>query len=126
MILVGLRFFIEIVLHDPLEYACNYILTGDNRSYQFVSYWFCSIVFTEYACYGFLIFSIYLRKREDWDRLLRLPLKLPKTNQEKEMENLLGGLIEETEANRFKPVLVEDSEITYKVNTEFEDKFEYT
>ena len=43
------------------------------------------------------------------------------------MENLLGGLIEETEANRFKLNLVEDSEITYKgLNTEFEDKFEYT
>ena len=79
MILVGLRFFLEIVLHDSLAYACNYILTGDKKSYQFVSYWFCSIVFTEYACYGAIILTVYIRKKRDWDKLLRLPLKLPKS-----------------------------------------------
>ena len=79
MILVGLRFFIEIVAHDALAYACDYILTGDKKSYQFVTYWFCSIVFTEYACYGAIILTIYIRKTRDWDKLLRLPLKLPKT-----------------------------------------------
>ena len=44
------------------------------------------------------------------------------------MDNLLGALIEETEANRFKPQLIEDSEITYKMNKldEFNDNFTYT
>ena len=44
------------------------------------------------------------------------------------MSNLLGGLIEETEANMFKVQLVEDSDITYSkgVKSDFEDKFEYT
>ena len=44
------------------------------------------------------------------------------------MANLLGGLIEETEANRFKNNLIEDSEVTFrqtKLNG-FDDDFEFT
>ena len=44
------------------------------------------------------------------------------------MANLLGGLIEETEANRFKGELIEESEITYGQARlkGFEDDFEFT
>ena len=44
------------------------------------------------------------------------------------MANLLGGLIEETEANRFKHDLIEESELTYRQTKlkGFEDDFEFT
>ena len=44
------------------------------------------------------------------------------------MANLLGGLIEETEANRFKNNLIEESELTYRPTKlqGFEDDFEFT
>jgi len=84
-------------------------------------------VFTEFACYVAIIAVVYLRKKRDWDRLLRLPLKLPKTSQLHNMENMLGALIEETEANKFKDNLIEESEICSKgLLTGFEDKFEFT
>ena len=103
------------------------MIIGGSRTDFFVFYWFLSIFLTEYACYGVLIFSIWLRKKKDWDRLLRLPLKLPKAAPA-DMANLLGGLIEETEANRFKNNLIEESEVTYrKTNLKgFEDDFEFT
>ena len=69
-----------------------------------------------------------MRKKHDWDRLLKLPLKVSKKEQVADMTNLLGGLMEEIEANRFKPQLIEESEITYSKGklTGFEDQFEWT
>ena len=82
---------------------------------------------TEYAGYVSIIFTIWTRKRKDWDRLLRLPLKLPKTTSP-DMQNLLGGLWNEIETNRFKNNLIEESEITFRKTKldGFEDDFEYT
>ena len=43
------------------------------------------------------------------------------------MDNLLGALIIEIEENRFKPNLIEDSDITYgKTLGTIDDKFNYT
>ena len=99
-------------------------MNGDSRSYQFIIYWFCSIVLTEYACYCGVVGSLYLRKKYDWDRLHRLPLK---EKPEHDMANLLGALIIEIEENRFKPNLIEDSEITYgkSLGTTI-DRYQYT
>ena len=82
---------------------------------------------TEYAGYVSIIFTIWIRKKKDWDRLLRLPLKLPKTTSP-DMQNLLGGLWNEIETNRFKNNLIEESEITYRKTKldGFEDDFEFT
>ena len=82
---------------------------------------------TEYAGYVSIIFTIWTRKKKDWDRLLRLPLKLPKTTSP-DMQNLLGGLWNEIETNKFKNNLIEESEITYRKTKldGFEDDFEYT
>ena len=98
MMLVGVRFLIEMILHDELASACSYILTHkkDDVAGYFSVYWFCSIVLTEFACYIALIYAVYIRKKNDWDRLYRLPLKMPK-QPHPDMENLLGGLIDETE-----------------------------
>ena len=59
--------------------------------------------------------------------LFKLPLKQPKEKQD-QMKNLLGALREETEANAFKPQLIEDSEVTYNKEklADFEDQFAYT
>ena len=59
--------------------------------------------------------------------MLRLPLKLPKTTSP-DMQNLLGGLWNEIETNRFKDNLIEGSEITYRKTKldGFQDDFEYT
>ena len=98
--LIGLRFFAEILYHDELASACDNILAneGNGSANHFITYWFSSILITEFACYITLIYAIYLRKQINWDMFLRLPLKIPLVG----MENLLGGLIEETEANKFK------------------------
>ena len=44
------------------------------------------------------------------------------------MQNLLGGLWNEIETNKFKNNLIEESEITYRKTKldGFEDEFEYT
>ena len=77
-ILVGVRYLCEAGFHRELTKAADHLIKGGSGTDFFVFYWFCSIAFTEYACYGAIIFSIWLRKKKDWDRLLRLPLKLPK------------------------------------------------
>ena len=77
-IAVGLRYVIEVAFRTQLKDAADELIVGGSRTDFFVFYWFCSIALTEYACYLALIFAIWLRKKKDWDRLLRLPLKLPK------------------------------------------------
>ena len=103
------------------------MINGGSKTSFFVFYWFISITFTEYAGYVSLIMTIWIRKKKDWDRLLRLPLKLPKTTSP-DMQNLLGGLWNEIETNRFKENLIEGSEITYRKTKldGFQDDFEYT
>ena len=129
MILVGVRYFIELVGNDWLTGACDDLLfdADGGDSHRFIFYWFCSIAFTSYASYSAIIFSIYMRKTHDWEKLLRLPLKLPKSSTT-DMANMLGALKEEIEVNRFKPDLVDNSELTYKKQLieGFEDHFDYT
>ena len=112
-IFTGLRFFIEAVFREELDQAAINLINGGSKTSFFVFYWFLSITFTEYAGYVSLIMTIWIRKKKDWDRLLRLPLKLPKTTSP-DMQNLLGGLWNEIETNRFKDNLIEGSEITYR------------
>ena len=67
---------------------------------------------------------MYLRKKHDWDRLNKLPLK---EKPEHDMANLLSALIIEIEENRFKPNLIEDSDITYgKSLGTTVDRYNYT
>ena len=77
-IFIGIRYLIEASFRHDLNKAADQLIKGGSRADSFVFYWFISIALTEYACYGAIIFSIWLRKKKDWDRLLRLPLKLPK------------------------------------------------
>ena len=129
MTMLGLRYLIELTEHKWLVGACDDLLFnaegGDTN--RFIFYWFCSIAFTEYFCYSAIMFSIWLRKKHDWDKLLRLPLKLPKSTTG-DMTNMLGALKEEIEENRFKHELVDNSELTYKkaLIDGFDDNFDYT
>ena len=130
MIMMGIRYFFELVSHDWLAGACDDLLydADGGNSHEFIFYWFMSICLTSYLGYGAIIYSIYLRKHHEWEKLLRMPLKLPKSTTTTDMANMLGALKDEIEEHRFKEHLVDDSELTYKKKLieGFEDNFTYT
>lgn len=130
MIMMGIRYFFELVSHDWLAGACDDLLydADGGNTHEFIFYWFMSICLTSYLGYGAIIYSIYLRKHHEWEKLLRMPLKLPKSTTTTDMANMLGALKDEIEEHRFKEHLVDDSELTYKKKLieGFEDNFTYT